>query len=49
MGLKRLISVLPAILLIAALAVGLSACGKRGGLVSPADKPSTYPKSYPTQ
>jgi predicted small lipoprotein YifL len=38
-----------AITLALAVAVPLSACGKRGNVEPPEGKPSTYPRSYPTQ
>lgn len=36
-----------AVIVLVCLALGLSACGKRGGPKPPADAPDRYPKSYP--
>ncbi|UUX48175.1 hypothetical protein NUH88_12185 [Nisaea acidiphila] len=35
-------------LLFAGLALTQAACGKKGNLKPPQDKPSDYPRSYPT-
>ena len=38
-----------ALVIATALAMPLTACGKRGAPEPPADKPSTYPKAYPSR
>ena len=35
-------------LLLVGLALSQAACGKKGNLKPPQDKPSNYPRSYPT-
>jgi predicted small lipoprotein YifL len=37
------------VLLVAALALPLAGCGKKGAPSPPADQPNTYPRSYPRE
>lgn len=46
--LKRMSRLALLALLFAGLALGQAACGKKGNIKPPQDKPSDYPRSYPT-
>lgn len=45
----RLLRTLALLLLVAALAGPLAACGKKGPPIPPDGEDSTYPRSYPTR